>query len=133
MSAVAPIIHDRVLLDLHENELRIERGNAVWDACAPEAVQELKDLLVSLPAPTDPLSRQPSIDHTLDELHNDFVHALGEDWQAWRSAMVSGDQTELGRLVVKARDAAIADYVASEAGQRWVANRVTLMQHEQED
>jgi hypothetical protein len=129
MSAVP----DRVLADLREHEQHIEHGNAVWDACAPQAIQELKEQLLSFPLPTDPLSRQPSIDHTLDVLHDDFFHALGDGFQEYRNALATEDAAEIGRLVIKARDAAIADYVASDVGQRWIANRVTQMQHEQED
>jgi hypothetical protein len=138
-AASGQVIPDRVRADLRQHEQDLEAGAGVWASCAPRALAELRDLLLQIPTAPGAAARastEPSIHTTADLLFDDLPDALGEDYGAFLRALANGDgrnDSELGRIVRLAAERAGDRYVKSFNGQHWIANRVTSMQHEQED
>lgn len=133
------VVPDRVLADLRQHEHDLETGNNVWASCAPRALTELRELLLQVPTAPGAATRaatEPSVHTTVDLLFDDFTDALGDEFGAFLVALSNGegrDDAELGRIVRRAAERAGDRYIKSFNGQQWIANRVTTMQHEQED
>lgn len=105
---------------LREYERRQDEADRIWDACEPQAREELMDKLFD----ATPNLRGPNIDITLELLFDDIVAALGGNYQAFRRALAARDEAELGRLIHQAAERVADGYIASRAGQDWIAHRV---------
>lgn len=116
-------IPDSTLAAIREHDQRLQEGEAAWAEFEPHAREELLDALMS---PKFDI-KGPNVDVSLDLLFDDFVDALGDDYQAFRSAIADGKDRSneaLGALVRKALERAAQRYLACDAGERWIANRV---------
>lgn len=118
-----------IVHDITESDRTSAEAAQFWNVHEPEAKAELRELLLS----ADVAIRGPSIDASLEILGDDFLAAVGEEFQALRKSAANGmhrDDAELGRIVRKAIENAADAYVESEVGRRWVANRVYALKRE---
>lgn len=111
-------IPDRVSADLRDHELRQERAQQRYDAHIRSAKEALRRRLFT----ADNSQCGPNVDTLLDVLFDDLPHAIGAEWQNFRTALAQEDGAELGRIMRVAAEAAAQRYI--DGAEDWLENYI---------